>query len=250
MTSKTKKQSANSLYSQLFLRKSCPRSSPLLHYIHEDRLASSAAIFGEADRGPLLAISDVHGDIRALETVLNAVAGIPLSGIVAAGDHCFGGENPFEVWQRLSSLGAKMTRGASDFALGVLQAENITPYSAEQEARIEQFLWTRQQLGDLICRRLAKLPTTEVVSMDDRSGVMVVHGSPQDSLVALSEELSSEQMEEATNCIAEDVLVVGMTHRAFVRRFWSLTPVRSETDLARNERSIRRTSRCFRGTTT
>ena len=25
-------------------------------------------------------------------------------------------------------------------------------------------------------------------------------------------------MEEATNCIAEDVLVVGMTHRAFVRK--------------------------------
>ena len=108
-----------------------------------------------------------------------------------------------------------MTRGAA--LPSCLQAENITPYSAEREARIEQFLWTRQQwAAHLSAARQA--PNDGGGFHGDRSGVMVVHGSPQDSLVALSEELSNEQMEEATNCIAEDVLVVGMTHRAFVRK--------------------------------
>ena len=168
--------------------------------------------------GPLLALSDIHGDIKGLEAVLDAVSKISLSGIVVAGDHCFGGQKPFEVWQRLRSLGAKMTRGASDYALGVLQAENITPYSKQEEARIKQFLWTQGQLGDLVCRRLANLPITEVVSMDDRSGVMVVHGSPQDPLVALTEDMTVDGLSEATGCIAEDVLVTGMTHRSFVRQ--------------------------------
>ena len=167
---------------------------------------------------PLLAISDIHGDIKGLEAVLNSVSNIPLSGIVAAGDHCFGGDHPFQVWQRLRSLGAKMTRGASDFALGMLQVENLTPYSKQEEDRIQQFLWTKGQLGEVVCRRLANLPITEVVSMDDRSGVMVVHGSPQDPLVALTEDMSVDALSEATVCIAEDVLVVGMTHRSFVRQ--------------------------------
>ena len=111
-----------------------------------------------------------------------------------------------------------MTRGASDFALGVLQTGNITPYSEQQEHRLQQFSWTRQQLGEVVCRRLANLPITEVISMDDRSGVMVVHGSPKDPLVSLSKDLNANQIDEATACIAEDVLIVGMTHDAFVRK--------------------------------
>jgi predicted phosphodiesterase len=167
---------------------------------------------------PLLALSDIHGDINALEAILNAVCRIDLSGVVVAGDHCLGGSAPFQVWQRLQEIGAKMTRGASDFALGVLQTGNITPYSPEQEERLKQFAWTRANLGDLVCRRLANLPITEVVSMDDRSGVMIVHGSPKDPLVSIAKRLTSDQIDAATSCIAEDVLVMGMTHEAFVRK--------------------------------
>ena len=187
---------------------------------------------------PLLALSDIHGDIEALDAVLNSVSRIDFSGIVVAGDHCFGGEAPFEVWQRLQSVGATLTRGASDFALGVLQTGNITPYSQEQEDRLNRFAWTRTQLGDVVCRRLANLPITEVISMDDRSGVMVVHGSPKDPLVSLSKGLSAPQIEEATACIAEDVLVVGMTHEPFLRKEDRLLVVNAGTVGARSSNAL------------
>jgi predicted phosphodiesterase len=164
---------------------------------------------------PLLCLSDIHGDLVALESVLSAVRSVDLGGIVVAGDHCLGGPKPFAVWQRLQSLGAQLARGPSDLALGALQAVDRTPSSAAEEARILAFLRTRQALGDVVCRRLAELPATLVVSLEDTRGVMVMHGSPVDDCRGLTDD---EHLADDVACVAEDALVVGATHVPFARR--------------------------------
>ena len=170
---------------------------------------------------PLLAVSDIHGDIRALDAVLDEVRDLDLCGIVAAGDHCLGGAEPFAVWRRLLVLGAHMVRGATDLALGSLDIEGIAPGNAREHARLVTFLRTREALGEIVCRRLAELPTTLVVSLDDRSGVMVMHGSPADEHRGLRDDLEDDDLAHLVGCVAEDVLVVGSTHRGFVRRIES-----------------------------
>lgn len=165
---------------------------------------------------PLLCLSDIHGDLQALESVLAAVKDLDLCGIVAAGDHCQGGDQPFEVWTRLCSLGAQMARGPSDLALGALSAGvELTPTTAAEEARLQAFLRTKGELGDVVCRRLADLPSTLVVSLDDTSGVMVMHGSPVDDCRGL---VDGDDLADDVACVAEDVLVTGATHAAFARR--------------------------------
>jgi predicted phosphodiesterase len=164
---------------------------------------------------PLLCLSDIHGDLVALESVLSAVRALPLCGIVVAGDHCLGGSEPFAVWQRLQSLGAHLARGPSDLALGSLGAVDRTPTSAAEEARLLTFLRTKKALGDLVCRRLAELPATLVVSLDDTRGVMVMHGSPGDDCRGL---VDDDHLEGEVACVAEDALVTGATHVPFARR--------------------------------
>lgn len=164
---------------------------------------------------PLLCLSDIHGDLVALESVLNAARDLDLCGIVAAGDHCLGGPAPFGVWQRLNELGAVMVRGPSDLALGMLRVHEMSPRSAREEARLLTFHRTRQALGDVVCRRLADLPYTAVVSLDDTSGVMVMHGAPGDEYRGLADD---EHLASEVGCVAEDVLVCGSTHRGFIRR--------------------------------
>ncbi|MBM4279647.1 MAG: hypothetical protein FJ137_02435 [Deltaproteobacteria bacterium] len=164
---------------------------------------------------PLLCLSDIHGDLVALESVLAAVRGLELAGIVVAGDHCLGGPQPFAVWQRLQSLGATLVRGPSDLALGALDIGDRTPSSAAEEARLLTFLRTRQALGDVVCRRLAELPTTAVVSLDDARGVMVMHGSPGDDCRGLDDH---DGLADEVACVAEDALVSGATHVPFSRR--------------------------------
>lgn len=167
---------------------------------------------------PLLALNDVRGDLDALEAVLDAVEGIDLCGIVAAGDHCLGGDHPFETWQRLNALGATLVRGVTDLALGALTVEGVSVVDPDQEERLEVFLRTREALGDIVCRRLGELPSTAVVSLDDRSGVMVLHGSPRDEQRALDGAAADDDLDDATSCVAEDVLVVGRGAEGFVRR--------------------------------
>ena len=165
---------------------------------------------------PLLCISDIHGDLWALESVLAAVKHLNLCGIVVAGDHCVGGSQPFEVFTRLISLGAHLARGPSDLALGALAAGILdpTPGSASGEARLMQFLRAQKALGDVLCRRLADLPSTLVVSLDDTSGVMAMHGSPIDDSASLQDD---DSLADHVACVAEDVLVTGSTHQPFAR---------------------------------
>ncbi len=166
---------------------------------------------------PLLCVSDIRGDLVALDSILDAVKDLDLAGVVACGNHCVGGPHPFEVWNRLTSLGAHMTRGPSDVALGAIdkvQAE-ITPTSAMEEARLVTFLRARKALGDVVCRRLAELPSTLVVSLDDNSGVMVLHGSPADDSDGL---FDNAHLGQEVSCVAEDVLVCGATGQPFARR--------------------------------
>lgn len=167
---------------------------------------------------PLLALNDIRGDLAALEAVLDEVKSLELCGIVAAGDHCFGGPHPFETWRRLHALGATLVRGATDLALGMLQVESVRVKDQEQEARLAAFLRTRDALGDIVCRRLAELPSTAVISLDDRSGVMVLHGSPRDEQRALDASADDDELADDTSCVAEDVLVVGRGEQGFVRR--------------------------------
>jgi predicted phosphodiesterase len=183
--------------------------------LHDVTGASSAPDAEPVGRA-LLCLSDIHGDLVALESVLDAVKHVDLCGVVAAGDHCLGGPDPFAVWQRLHEVGAQMVRGPSDIALGMLRVKGMSPRNAREEARLVTFLRTQQALGEVICRRLAELPSTLVVSLDDTSGVMVMHGAPSDEYRGLADD---EHLEAEVGCVAEDVLVCGSTHRGFVRRF-------------------------------
>lgn len=166
---------------------------------------------------PLLCLSDIHGDLQALEAVLDSVKHLDLCGVVACGDHVVGGPEPFEVWSRLVSLGAHMTRGPTDIALGAVDklAHVVTPSSAAEEARLLTFIRARKALGDVVCRRLAELPSTLVVSLDDTSGVMVLHGSPADDIDGLYD---TADLADHVATVAEDVLVTGATRKPFARR--------------------------------
>ncbi len=171
----------------------------------------------KANGRALLCLSDIHGDLQALEAVLDSVKHLDLCGIVACGDHVVGGPHPFEVWSRLSSLGAHLTRGPTDVALGAVDkvAHDVTPSSAAEEARLLTFIRAKKALGDVLCRRLAELPSTLVVSLDDTSGVMVLHGSPADDSDGLYD---TDDLDDLVASVAEDVLVTGATRRPFARR--------------------------------
>jgi hypothetical protein len=154
---------------------------------------------------PLLCVAGIGGDLAALETILDAVADIKLAGIVSAGNHCLGGPQPYEVWQRLRALGATMVRGPTDVALGGIARIDALPSHLDGNL-VSALTHAQEALGDIVCRRLLDLPTTTVVSLPDLRGVMVAHGSPADETMPLR---NDDSLAVVVDCVAEDVFVCG-----------------------------------------
>ena len=130
---------------------------------------------------PLGFISDVHGNLPALDAVLAELQEKGVEQVYVAGDILFGGDQPLEVWRRLQGIDAICIKGLSDAALCSVDPETLKPITAEESVRAEQFRQTRAALGDLVIEQLRRLPERARIPMIDGREALMVHGSPADA---------------------------------------------------------------------
>ena len=95
-------------------------------------------------------LSDVHGNLEALESVLEELDRRGITAIYAAGDHLLGGDRPLEVWRRLQAAQVRMTRGVGDAALVQIDPEDLHPATLEEQTLAARFTETRDAIGDLV----------------------------------------------------------------------------------------------------
>ena len=89
-------------------------------------------------------ISDVHGDLRALEAVLGELTRRDVVEVYVAGDHLFGGNEPLEVWRRLLAAKAVLARSLGDLALATLDPDRVAARDDESRMKREQLVSTRR----------------------------------------------------------------------------------------------------------
>ena len=166
---------------------------------------------------PMAFLSDVHGNLKALEAVLTELQRHAIEDIYVAGDLLFGGEEPLQVWQRLQSLGAHCVRGTSDVALATLDPATLRPRTPEEETMAARFAATRRAVGDLILRRLVELPDRIRVPMVDGTELLLVHGSPSDPFESIEHDLGDEDVRELLADDPADIVVCGATHVPYAR---------------------------------
>lgn len=166
---------------------------------------------------PLAFISDVHGNLPALNAVLSELARRAVTDIFVAGDLLHGGNEPMEVWRRLQEINARCTRGASDTALATIHPDKLKPTGDQHEAA-ERFARTRRDIGDLVAAHLGRLPLQMRLPIMDGSEILMVHGSPRDPLEGIGHELDDEEVAALLNDDPADIIVVGSTHVPFRRQ--------------------------------
>jgi predicted phosphodiesterase len=162
-------------------------------------------------------LSDVHGNLRALEAVISELQRLAISDIYVAGDLLLGGDEPLEVWQRLQSLNARCVRGTSDVALATLNPATLKPRTPDEESMAARFAATRRAIGDLILRRLSELPDRIRVPMVDGSELLLVHGSPSDPFESIDHDLEDEEVRELLADDPAEIVICGATHVPFAR---------------------------------
>ncbi len=122
-----------------------------------------------------------------------------------------------ETWRRLCAASAVMVQGVSDKALASLDPSSIRPRTDHERAMLARMKEVRAELGDLVLKRLARLPTHERIDLEDGSKLLLVHGSPVDPAEAMTHDMSDEDLEALIGDEPADVIVCGMSHVPFTR---------------------------------
>src|ERR1700719_1812203 len=117
-----------------------------------------------------LILSDIHGNLTALEAALQAAEG-KWDKVICLGDIVGYGPDPNEVIDRIRALNAVTIRGNHDKAgSGIADADDFNPVARSAA------LWTRDQLRPENRDYLEKLPTGPLLI----DGFTIVHGAARD----------------------------------------------------------------------
>jgi predicted phosphodiesterase len=162
-------------------------------------------------------LSDVHGNLPALDAVLSELGRRAITDIFIAGDLLLGGDAPLDVWRRVQQVKARCTRGPSDVALANVDPAQLHPETAEEREAADRFIRTREELGELVLMQLRRLPASLRVPMIDGRELVMVHGSPSDPYQGIGHELDDEEIRALVGTDPADIFVCGATHVPFDR---------------------------------
>jgi predicted phosphodiesterase len=169
------------------------------------------------------ALYDIHGNLPALEAVLNEIELEPPDLIVVGGDIAAPGPMPRETLERLMDLGdrARFIRGNTD-------RELVTEYDRTSMLRQdvgEHDIWRRRAewAAGLITEAqrdfLASLPATLAIHVDGLGETLFCHGSPRGDEDVVTQLTSRRRLGEILAGVKENVVVCGHTHVQFDRTY-------------------------------
>jgi putative phosphoesterase len=149
------------------------------------------------------AISDIHGNLPALEAVLADIDGEDADRIVVAGDTAHG---PWaaEVVDLLVERGARCVRGNADREV-VNRSEQFGPLAP----------WSAERLGERRLAIVAGWPLTAELSIDGLGDVLVCHSTPSSDDPIYTRITPDEELVGIFEDVTADVVVCGHTHMQY-----------------------------------
>ncbi len=165
----------------------------------------------------ILCIADIHGRARPLQQVLAFGKAQGCHVVLVAGDLCFPGPEPLETWKLLMGVRAHCVQGVSDRALGAVDPDDLTVSTELERSRVQRFRAAREALGEVILKRLSRLPTTFRMSLEDGGELLLVHGSPTDPTTSITHDMEDDEVLALLGDEPADVVVCGGSHVPFER---------------------------------
>ena len=172
----------------------------------------------------LAVVSDIHGNLAALEAVVADVSRMSPDLVVQAGDAAVLGPRPAEVVDRLRELGWPGVVGNTDEMLwdGSVRADQL-----RRAPKLRSWLdvlfgvlgpWAVERLGERRIAWLRSLPLEWRLG-----GVRVLHASPTDLWRAPMPDADDTELAETYAGDNGDFAIYGHIHRPFVRELGGIT---------------------------
>jgi putative phosphoesterase len=167
-------------------------------------------------------LSDVHGNLPALEAVLKAIKKEKPDQLLVAGDLVLNGPDPGAAVDALRAIeadGAAIVSGNTDIAVADFdygaafpQYQDGVPETIRAAAE-----WAHDELSDEQLDWLRRLPAERRVRAADDTLVLVVHASPGSQTRGFDQSLDANVVFERAAATDARVICVGHTHIPEVR---------------------------------
>lgn len=166
-------------------------------------------------------ISDVHGNLLALEAVVSSVKDDEVDRTVCLGDVAAVGPQPKETISFLKKLGWPCVMGNADESLAKSISEDYAHMNAprEEKERMQALdKWTSTQLSKSDRRFLSTFKPTIIIG-EGKNSVLCYHGSPRSNTEGILTTIDEEQLTKIIGERKAAVFAGGHTHAQMVRRF-------------------------------
>lgn len=180
-------------------------------------------------------ISDVHGNLTALNRALALLGDQDVVSILCAGDLVDGGKDGNEVVALIRSRSIPCVQGNHDQNARAEQAWIREVYNLTDPRIQSEFL------SEATIAYLAELPLTISFNFDNIR-LRLAHGMPSGDMIYLYPDSTTKLFEQAARDAQADIVVLGHTHMPmckFVRSTWIVNP--GSVDNTRGEVEVRQT---------
>jgi putative phosphoesterase len=163
-------------------------------------------------------ISDIHGNLVALDAVLDDIESQRPEGLVCLGDVAVFGPQPHEVSQRLMRLDCPVVMGNTD---EWLLNPGLPEQPDDQEARHHEEIafWCLDQLLPTDLEFLRTFRPTIEISLEPDMSLLCFHGSPKSNRDVIVATTPDDQLEQLFSGYDMALLAGGHTHEQLLRRY-------------------------------
>ncbi len=165
---------------------------------------------------PVAIISDIHGNLIALDAALNSIAARGITQIICLGDVAATGPQPREVIARLKRLGCPVVMGNTD---DWLLEPKLTEHDDPDKRRIQEIeLWDSGQLTPEDRAYLASFRPTISYELENGERLLAYHGSPRSHSEHIPPATPDHDLDAALSGHQADIFIGGHTHMQMFRR--------------------------------
>ncbi|HEX5590268.1 MAG TPA: YfcE family phosphodiesterase [Candidatus Limnocylindrales bacterium] len=168
-------------------------------------------------------LSDVHGNVTALEAVRKALKKEKPDAILVAGDHVLNGPEPaaaVDALRELEAAGAAIVQGNTDIAVADFDYAAAFPWMADGVPDAIQYAaeWAHDALGDERLDWLRRLPAERRLRLEETL-VLVTHASPGSQTAGFDKDLDASVTLERLSRTDARIICCGHTHIPEIRDF-------------------------------
>jgi len=167
-------------------------------------------------------LSDIHGNLPALEAVAAEIRREKPDAVLIAGDLVLNGPDPngcVDALRLLESEGALIVSGNTDIAVGDFDYGSAYPHYQDgvPDVITAAAEWAHDELGDDQLDWLRRLPAERRMRADGDTLILVVHASPGSQTRGFDQALDNNVIFERAAATDARVICVGHTHLPEVR---------------------------------